>query len=240
MPWVDSVYGKRWQPDDPNSIENMLAEAQGQRPSALQNLVSQLQTTNSNNSFWNSQVPGGQGLPIKDIPPYSQNGQAAATPTPASPFNPAFAQTMREIAARRLGIDSLQDVGTRRINEDYTKSLGTLDRGRSDVLERLKSSFADRGTVYSGSNIKKQGEVQEDYSRSRGDLDVQKTRSLEDLIRDITNQKQELSNIEERANIDKTREDVQVQLQQALQEAQAKILAELNKMKPIFSPTGEL
>lgn len=245
MPWVDygPPYGRRWLAEDPNDLATKLAQAQGQQPTPLQNLVSQLNTTNDNNTYWNAQTPGGQGLPIKDVAPFQQAAAQQNTPAPAAsaaPFNPAFAQTMREIAARRLGINSLEEVGNRRINEDYGTALGSLDRGKTDVLNRLKTGLADRGILYSGANIKKQGEIQEDYSRSRGELDTQKNRSIEDLVRDLNNQRQELSNIEERATIDKNREDVQAQLQQALQEAQAKILAELQKMQPLFSPTGEL
>jgi hypothetical protein len=186
-----------------------------QVPTAAENLQHAGRIEAGNNQQWG--IPNPPTVGLNPVEGRTELGGAvpAAPAQPAVPFNPGYAQTMREVAARRLGIDSLQELGTRRINEDYTSALDTLGRGRDQTLNRLKTGLADRGILYSGANIKKQGEIQEDYSRSKGSVDQTKTRSLEDLIRDITNQRTELQNIEERAAIEKSREDIQTQLQQA-------------------------
>lgn len=162
----------------------------------------------------------------------------------ALPYDPAYAERLRDIAARRAGLQSDYGMAQQRIGEDTSLSEHNLAQTREDALNSLMQRLADQGTLYSGINIGEQGKIGQEYQSELANLQQGQTRSLEDLLRQYTAGQQGLQSEQEQALYSRIRDAVPALLERAMGEAQGQANAQWLQQQgltPItYSPTGKV
>ena len=178
------------------------------------------------------------GGPVPLDPNFQSPAPGIPTPLDYSQFDPETAAVLRRIQEAELGINSDQELGLRRIGEDFANSRLNITRAGQEAGKSLAEQMADRGLTYSGINVGERGKIEQNTLRSLGDLESSGRRSIEDLIRDVTAQRNDLLKQSEDIRFEGARRQIQAELQAALAEAQKKANEELLKMQPKFSLTG--
>jgi hypothetical protein len=217
------------------------------------------------NGVSNSAVSGPQGPGFGRpgrMPPPTLGGNTSNSPRPvpnrfdrsgrtppeapfALPFDPAYAEKMREIASRRAGLESGFGLNQFRLGEDFRGVQSELGRGREEAIKALTQRMADQGMLYSGMNIGEQGKIGEGYQRAMGDITQQQTRGSEDLSRDFMGGMQGLRSEEETAGYNRIRDLIPGMLDKAYGEAENQAmqqwLQQYGGTPPVsFSPTGQV
>jgi hypothetical protein len=177
------------------------------------------------------------------IPGGGPQTQAPNTPF-ALPYDPAFAEKMREIAARRAGLESGYGIAQQRIGEDFRGSESDLAEIRENTLKNLQNQFASQGILNSGINIGEQANVGREYQSELADLVQGRTRTFEDLTREFTGSQQGLQSEQEQAIYSRIRDAIPGLLERALGEAQGSVnqqfLQQMGISPVTFDPTGKV
>lgn len=161
-------------------------------------------------------------------------------PSGYTDFNDAYNLAIRQIARQKLGLDSQQQGGVDRLNQDFTKNSADLGESRDKSITSLQDNLASNGIGRSGANLTGQRDIQQGYLKSYDSLQTQRNRSIEDLIRSVQDAHQGLLDKEEQLGFQKTEAERSKALQDAqLQAAQQVNQAQLNSQQPYITSTGD-
>lgn len=171
-------------------------------------------------------------------------------------FDPNYAERLRQLQGQFAGYDSQEELGNRRIGEDYLTAKRNASDTNTDTLKRLQEKLANSGIGRSGINIAAQGDIEGAYQKDLGALGTSTTRSLEDLQRGLASGRQGL--VDEKSSLDtaRTRSEsdyrVEEERKKAEAEATSNALAQqkaqfeelktkiLESQQPQPTPTGQL
>lgn len=171
-------------------------------------------------------------------------------------FDPGYAANLRNLQERFAGINSSEELANRRLGEDYTTSKTKLGTSNQDTLKRLSEKLANSGLGRSGINIAAQGEIGQAYQDDLNTLGTGTARSLEDIQRQITGQRQDVLTDKDKIDADRTRSETDWRIQdtenKAKADAEAKALETqttqfetlrqqvMQALQPVTSPTGQI
>ncbi len=147
---------------------------------------------------------------------------------PWETFNPEYHSTLTSILRRQSELGSEEELGRRRLEEEYGERTRGLGRSREEALRSLAESMAERGLLRSGIYVGEQGEIGEQYQRGLGELAGMRSRGLEDMARQFAQARSGLE--EERTGMERQRAayESQESLSEAQEEAERQAIQEAN------------
>lgn len=98
-----------------------------------------------------------------------------------------------------------QGIQRGRINQDFDRTMGRLGLQRGRDLEGMEDDFAGRNMIHSGLYGENVGEYNTDFQNVVNDLNLDKSRSLEDLVNQLRMFQSELAAQEENARLEAIR-----------------------------------
>lgn len=171
-------------------------------------------------------------------------------------FNPAYEETLRSVNERLAGLTSQEELGRRRIAEDYSTGMRQAGEGHEQNIKGLQERLANQGILRSGINVGEQGRLGTEYQKQQEALGQGQSRGIEDLVRGLTAQRQSLESERRLSESDRAREEATFrdtlareeaeteanerfkQQQNADMEALKQKILDLSQPKP--TPTGQL
>lgn len=171
-------------------------------------------------------------------------------------FNPRYEETIRSVNERLAGLTSQEEHGRRRFDEDYSTNMTKLGEGHEKGITSLQERLANQGILRSGINVGEQARMGGEYQKAQGELGTQKARGIEDMVRELTGQRQGIETERRLAEADRGREEVDFRDTLAREESQREAdeafrvkqaeelealrtkITELSQPKP--APTGQL
>ena len=143
------------------------------------------------------------------------------------PFDAEYEAQMDTLRAALAQLTSGSQLESNRINQDTLLSRTRLDKQRGDVLKGLEQRMADQGILRSGINIAEQGRVGGMYQEDIQDLARNQQRSLEDITRNTTGQRNAILGNQRTASAERIRRYTESKLQADEAAARAKANAAL-------------
>lgn len=95
-------------------------------------------------------------------------------------------EQVQAFARKRLGIESEADVSRRRLGEDYTQTADLLAQDRDTGIKDTGHQIASQGLYNSGIRIDAQGQIVQNFNQNMSELNLSKTRGLEDVERNLS------------------------------------------------------
>ncbi len=165
--------------------------------------------------------------------------QVEFDPSNSINFADAVEAAKRHIARQKLGLQSQLQTGLSRYGEDFNTASQGLGESRDRASTSLTDNLASNGIGRSGINVKGQADIQGDYLKNYAQLQSQRNRSVEDLIKQITDAHQGLLAQEEQLNFQQVAAQRQKALEDSMvQAAQGVNQAQVNAQQPVVTSTG--
>lgn len=145
-----------------------------------------------------------------------------------SGYDPAYESGMLGIQRQQAQLNSDQELATRRQNEQYNQATGDLGTAKDRALQMLQSRMADQGILRSGANVSEQERVGGDFANQQSHLAQANARSLEDVLRNVTGQRNDLLGQQQQLAMQHAQTVADQQMQSAQQAAQLQAQQEFN------------
>lgn len=159
------------------------------------------------------------------IPPNNLETFPTFSPNPTTPgstgqlYDAIYAATQRRLAEQEAGISSNIDFQNQRLNEDTSLQQSQYGKQLTKSLEQLQARMADQGLTYSGINVGQQGQLGTAYQDSLDTLFRNRARSMEDITRQATTQREQIRTAKEQAEFDRAQRIQDIELQRARDQA---------------------
>lgn len=190
--------------------------------------------------------------PIARQPLTNPGGQQMPAQAPAHlPFNPIFEQNMQAIRRRLAGLGSEEELGKRRINEQFNTAEGDMNDRFKQFGEQLNDKMASQGIFRSGITVGEHGKLGQEQTRGMRDLATGRRNSLEDMVRGYLQQRQGYEEEIQGLQMEQHRQAADAARQQSMEEARMRaeqqqaeeLTAEIQRLtqalQPVGSPTGQ-
>ncbi len=165
--------------------------------------------------------------------------QVQFDPSGSINFQDAVEAAKRQISRQRLGLESQLQSGLSRYGQDFNTASTNLGESRDKAITGINDNLASNGIGRSGINVKAQADTQKDYLKNYADLQTQRNRSVEDLIKQIQDAHQGLLAQEEQLNFQQVAAQREKALQESLVQAAAGVnQAQVNSQQPVVTSTG--
>lgn len=170
--------------------------------------------------------------------------------------DPNYEETLRRVNEGLAGLTSQEEQGKRRLDEDYASSMRQAGESHEQNIKALQERLANQGILRSGINVGEQGRYGQEYQKVQEGLGQAKSRGTEDMVRELTAQRQNLETERRLAESNRARseaefrdtlarEEAETEANERFKQQQAQELEtlknkvlELSQPKP--TPTGQL
>lgn len=198
-------------------------------------------------------VPVGNKVPGSPVnsggtPGFQENsgqqlGQPVDTPAPDRlRFDAQYAPLYRQLDEQQGRLASDYNLQSGRLQMDADAMLRRLGQVRDNDLRANEERMADNGILRSGINVAQQGRIGQDYVGGVNDLEGNRSRSLSDLARILSDSLSGLNSQRESLMAQQGRDETMARLQEAearaQAEAQQRYLQNLLAQQPQPTPTG--
>lgn len=130
-------------------------------------------------------------------------------------------EQIQEFSRQRLGLEHDSQTQTRRLNEDFGLNQRLINQDSVRAQQGAADQAASQGIFHSGIRINEQGRIQREAAQAQSDLNLARSRGLEDIATNLATGLAQLDFNRSQALAEANRAEQAERLQRAMLQAQS-------------------